>query len=51
MAIFAMSRTLGDPRMNLLPEQGYGFDQEEWERAGERSVSYTHLTLPTSDLV
>lgn len=42
MAIFAMSRTLGDPRMNLLPEQGYGFDQEEWERAGER----LHLNDP-----
>ena len=42
MAIFAMSRTLGDPRINLLPEQGYGFDQEEWERAGER----LHLNDP-----
>ena len=32
MAIFAMSRSLGDPRINLLPEQGYGFDQEELEK-------------------
>ena len=24
---------------------------EDWQKAGHGAVSYTHLTLPTSDLV
>jgi peptide/nickel transport system permease protein len=36
MVIFAISRMMGDPRVNLLPAQGYGLNQSEWEAAGRR---------------
>ena len=36
MIIFAISRMMGDPRVNLLPAQGYGLNQSEWEAAGRR---------------
>ena len=33
----------------LLPEENVALD--DWVRKGGHAVSYTHLTLPTSDLV
>lgn len=42
MVIFGASRLLGDPRHNLLPQQGYGFNEVEWKKAGDK----LHLNDP-----
>ncbi|MEX0761202.1 MAG: ABC transporter permease [Dehalococcoidia bacterium] len=34
--VFSMSRMVGDPRILLLPQQGYGMNQQEWDAAASR---------------
>jgi peptide/nickel transport system permease protein len=40
--IFSVSRLLGDPRVLLLPDTGYGLSQEEWDKAAKQ----LHLDKP-----
>lgn len=36
LVVFVLSRSLGDPRLLLLPDQGYGIDPAVWEKAFEQ---------------
>ncbi|MDP2948736.1 MAG: ABC transporter permease [Chloroflexota bacterium] len=42
MIIFGLSRMVGDPRILMLPEAGYGMSQQAWEEAARR----LHLDKP-----
>jgi len=42
MVVFSLSRGLGDPRHIMLPDVGYGIDQEKWDKLGDQ----LHLNDP-----
>lgn len=35
MVVFGLSRGLGDPRNLMIPDVGYGLDQDQWEKLGK----------------